>query len=76
MMGEEARRTWISIDVRGRYRAMNLKISKHAFVSPFEMMEMLMATNVGERSKISYRSRVDRRENRVYNTPHNVAIGE
>ena len=45
VIGEAARVEWASIDVRERYRAMKLKLSRHAFVSPFEMMEMLMAFN-------------------------------
>ena len=45
VIGEAARVEWTSIDVRERYRAMKLKLSRHAFVSPFEMMEMLMAFN-------------------------------
>ena len=36
---------WYSADVRERYHGVKLKIFKHAFVSPFEMIEMLMRIN-------------------------------
>ena len=46
--GEECKAaevSWGSVDVRDRYHGMKLKISKHAFASPFGMMEMLMMIN-------------------------------
>ena len=35
----------MSVDAREWYHATRLKIFNHAFVIPFEMMEMLMAAN-------------------------------
>ena len=40
-----------SVDARDRYRAMELKNFKHAFVSPFGMMEMPMAINDGKEAR-------------------------
>ena len=39
---------WKAVDARDWYRAMRLGIFKHAFVSPFEMMEMLTQANAEE----------------------------
>ena len=51
VIGEASRILRMSIDARGRYRAMKQKIFRHAFVSPFEMMEMLMAINGEKEAK-------------------------
>ena len=45
----------MSIDAREWYHAMKQKIFRHAFVSPFGMMEMLMAINDEKEDK--YRTR-------------------
>ena len=42
---EAAGINWKTVDVREWYHATRLRIFKHAFVSPFEMMEMLMQVN-------------------------------
>ena len=55
VIGEAARTQWVSIDAREWYRAMKQKISRHAFVSPFGMAEMLMAINDEKEDK--YRTR-------------------
>ena len=52
-MGKAAQCMWTSIDAREWYHAMELKIFKHAFASPFEMMEMLMAINDGKKHNIA-----------------------
>ena len=48
--GEAAQCIWMSIDARCWHRAMKLKISKLAFASPFEMMEIHVAIN-GEKEE-------------------------
>ena len=48
VLGEAAGILWMSIDARERYRDMKNKISKHAFVSPFEMMEIMAANDEKE----------------------------
>ena len=42
---QEAGVSWYSVVARERYRGAKLKISKHAFASPFEMLETLMMIN-------------------------------
>ena len=45
VIGEEAGVIRKSVDARGWYHAMKQKISRRAFFSPLEAMEMLMAIN-------------------------------
>ena len=48
VIGDEAGALWKSVDAKDWYRAMKQRIFRHAFVSPFEAMEMLTMVN-GER---------------------------
>ena len=66
----------MSIDAREWYRAMKQKIFRHAFVSPFEMMEMLMAINGEKEAKISHQTRNSRGGNSVCHAQHNDGSGE
>ena len=43
VVGDEAGVLWKSVGAEDWYRAMKQKIFRHAFVSPFEAMEMIMA---------------------------------
>ena len=56
VIGLEANCLWESVDVREWYHAMKQEISKHAFVSPYELMEMLMSINEGKEAR--HRTRV------------------
>ena len=42
-------------DVRDWYRAMKGRISKHAFISPFETMEMSMLVNAEKEPRFKVR---------------------
>ena len=45
VIGDEAGILWKSVDVKEWYHAMKQKIFRHAFVSPFEAMGMIMMVN-------------------------------
>ena len=60
-----------SVDVREWYHGVKLEIFKHAFVSPFDMLEMLMVINTEKSQSIV--SEWDRQENqRKYDTQHSI----
>ena len=50
-IGDETGYLRKSVDAKEWYRAMKRKISKHALISPFEALEMLMMAN-GEKEPI------------------------
>ena len=62
----------MSVDVREWYHVTKLKVSKHAFVSPFEMMEMLTMVNVGK--KLKYRIRVGQTGKKIQYETLNIMV--
>ena len=45
VIGEETGYLWMGVDVKEWYHALKQKTFKHAFISPYEAMEMLMIAN-------------------------------
>ena len=69
--GEETGWLRRNIDVEDWYRVMKRKLYKHAFVSPFEAMGMLVMAN-GEKEP-RFKIRQERQERRIRHIPHLIS---
>ena len=76
VIGDEAGIMWKSVDAKEWYRAMKQKIFRHAFVSPFEAMGMLMAVSGEKRAEVPHQTRNDWGEKDVRHAQHNDGCGD
>ena len=70
VIGGETGYLWKSVDAKEWYRAMKQKIFRHAFISPFEAMEMLTMANGEKEPRFQIRPGTAGKKRR---TPHSTS---